>query len=127
RERAAALLPLAVALDAHFGGDELVRSVHAVEAADFRVRAPLADGYAKLQAAKAPIDEAKERDFLDTLRRSAQPDILLGALLLTRSPPAHADEIRALARRAPSPWFEARAALESARADESRGALLDAR
>ncbi len=126
RERALALAPLAATLDAQSGGDRLQRAVRAVAGADFAVRAPLARTYSDLYGDAAKVAGPARAAYLDRLRRARQPDILLGALVLTDEVPAHLDEFHRLSVESGDPWYLYTDEHEQAKAEVARGELLQA-
>ena len=102
-ERVRALLPVAKALDAQYGGTVLQAYLERTAKRDFAKRAPLAATFAQVLAGKlAP--EAGE-GFVRQLQASGEQDILLGALPLLGMLPARVDLYEPAARAVADPWF----------------------
>jgi tetratricopeptide (TPR) repeat protein len=115
--RVRALLPLAEALDRAFGGTALTRYTRHVAARDFSRRAPLAAEYTKLFRQAHPSPAA----FIQRLRASGEPDLLLGALLLSPAVPREPSEVETLARGWDDPWVGVLAQEELARLEDLAG------
>jgi len=124
RERAEQLLPLARALDEHFGGDSCQRAVREVMARNFSRRGPLAQLYPKLL--DRTLDLAQTDAYLARLRAAGEEDLLLGALYLTGRHVQRLDEWSALARRTGEPWFTLFADTEVAREEFRSGKISQA-
>jgi hypothetical protein len=106
-ERVRALAPLATALDAAFGGDQLAKYAARIAAEPFTLRAPLAARYAAL--VRGDLDAKAAAVLVRDLRAVHMTDILLGALLQA-SPtdhvaPADLAELVQLADATGDPWF----------------------
>jgi cellulose synthase operon protein C len=100
----AGLLPLARALDQHFGGDSLRRLCDRARAADFSRRRPLAERHVAYAAGKLRGDElvafalAHQND-------PAVADQVLGALAATGLVKDHLDSFNRLAASYDDPWL----------------------
>lgn len=135
RERLGALRAVAQKLDAHDGGTTLGTYLDRVAGADMGRRGPLAATYAGLAAGRR-LDPDAARAFIEQARRAGADDIVMGALVLTGSPPGRVadrdlDELTRLAGRSGDPWFvllaleqTARALLEQGRPRDAELALL---
>lgn len=123
-EQVQQLLPLAEALDTLAGGTVLQQALGRALSQDFRRRAPLVEPY--LLAFNGQPLPGGVPAYLQRLRQAGAWDMLMGALLHTRSATAHLEEYRALARQSEDPWFLLLAEAESARAALDKGAPLEA-
>jgi hypothetical protein len=119
RARVLALRPLAVELDAIYGGGTLAALVDRISGADFAVRAPLAATYRGIVLDAAKIEGATRARFLAALHRAGNhaADILLGTLVQLREAQRNLGELRNLADATRDPWFVALAAHEEAKRD----------
>jgi tetratricopeptide (TPR) repeat protein len=124
-EQLQALEPVATALDAHFGGTVLRQALAWTRARDLRHRAPLAEFYLHhlLQEPYPPHDH---RQDLERLRAAGEPDLFMGALVLTRSVGAYLPEFQSLAEARGDPWLLLQAEEYRAEAAIDRGDLLEA-
>jgi hypothetical protein len=114
-ERVRALLPLARALDAHYGGHVLEPYLERTARRDFGRRAPLAATFARLVTQpKLPAPEAER--FLRELQSAGEHDILLGALALLERLPEQLALYESAARAVGDPWFTLNVELQRARA-----------
>ena len=110
------LLPLARELDQVYGGEVLDRYLEHVAHADFARRGPLAAKYHALLARQLP---GPPEEFLASVRKAGQDDILLGGLAAVgqvdgKVAAAHLAELRALAMRSQDPWLVSLAAAQEA-------------
>lgn len=126
RARVEGLLPIAVQLDQHFGGDVLQRYVRRVVAADFSARAPLAEAYGRLATGQLRLDRPGAEDLLKRIRAAGQEDLELGALVFTGREVMEAGRFRTLAERSGDPWFQVMGAHVEGDALASRGELYAA-
>ncbi|RKH56189.1 CHAT domain-containing protein, partial [Corallococcus aberystwythensis] len=103
KDAALRLLPLADVLDRAYGGSVLHATVTRVAARDFQKRGPLARDYARLVRDETPFPPA----FLETLRRSGEDDLYVGALgyELTARRPVDAAAFARAADGLGDPWF----------------------
>ncbi|TQF14058.1 CHAT domain-containing protein [Myxococcus llanfairpwllgwyngyllgogerychwyrndrobwllllantysiliogogogochensis] len=101
REAALRLLPLAEVLDEVQGGSTLRDTVHAVARADFQRRGPLARDYVRLLRGEHPSPDA----YLETLRRSGEDDLYLGALVELDVVARHLEDFERIARAGGDPWL----------------------
>jgi len=113
-ERIRALLPVARALDAHYGGTVLVSYVERTAKRDFSKRAPMAATFSQVLAGK--VDASGGEAFVRQLQAAGEQDILLGALPLLNMLPARVELYEATARAVGDPWFVMNAQLQRARA-----------
>jgi hypothetical protein len=119
RDAALRLLPLAEVLDGVQGGEVLRGYVRQVAARDFTRRAPLARDYARLVRGEL----ASPADYLETLRRSEEDDLYLGALVVEPAGDAarRRDAFTRLAVAGQDPWLALVAERELANAEEHEG------
>ncbi|WP_164020620.1 CHAT domain-containing protein [Pyxidicoccus trucidator] len=119
RDAALRLLPLAEVLDGVQGGDVLRGYVRRVAERDFSRRAPLARDYARLVRGEL----ASPADFVETLRRSGEDDLYLGARVLVPSADAsrQREAFTGLAREEQDPWLALVAERELANLEEHEG------
>ena len=114
-----ALMPLAKELDRAATGTVLQDYVKEMAARDFAVRAPLARDYAKLlEGQVAPPG------LLETLRRSQEWDVYLGALVHTGEAKKDAEALKAFTRFAHTsrdPWLRLLSERERAWSEELAG------
>lgn len=78
-ERVQALLPLAKALDAHYGGDVLQRHVERLVRRDLTKRAPLAATVAAMASEQA--EGSGLEDFLNTARAAGEQELVAATLM----------------------------------------------
>ncbi len=100
-----ALMPLARALDAHFGSSSLTRLVAKVSNTNFEKRRPLAVRYAGYIEGKVRGDEM----VAFALEHKEEPevqDLVLGALAVTGLVKDHLELFRRLAAPLDDPWLE---------------------
>ncbi|WNZ63222.1 hypothetical protein QEG98_05470 [Myxococcus sp. MxC21-1] len=119
----ASLLPFASALDRLGEGTVLQDYVRDVAARDFKVRAPLAEDYARL------VKGALVPGLLERLRASQETDLYVGALLHTGEAARDAESLKALQRYAHGsrdPWLNLLAERERARSEEASGRAANA-
>lgn len=102
-ERVRALLPVAKALDGHYGGNVLQAYVERTAQRDFSKRGPLAATFAQVLAGK--LDPSAAEGFVRQLQAAGEQDILLGALPLLNLLPARVDLYVTAARSVGDPWF----------------------
>ncbi|MCP3100107.1 CHAT domain-containing protein [Myxococcus sp. K15C18031901] len=119
REDALRLTPLSRVLDARYGGHVLEDAVARVASRDFSRRGPLALLYARLVREDVPFDGAA----LETLRRSGESDLYLGALILASSAGQSVDSaaLVRLAGASEDPWIRVFADREQALVDQRAG------
>ncbi|MCP3165689.1 CHAT domain-containing protein [Myxococcus qinghaiensis] len=117
REAALRLLPLAEVLDEVQGSATLRDTVHAVSRADFQRRGPLAREYVRLLRDEHPTPEA----YLETLRRSGEDDLYLGALVSRDAVASHLDDFVRIARAGGDPWLVLLAERELSVREELQG------
>ncbi|MFP2926445.1 zf-HC2 domain-containing protein [Pyxidicoccus sp. 3LG] len=113
-----ALLPLAKELDRVGGGEVLQAYVREMAQRDFAVRAPLAREYAKL------LEGQGAPGVVDTLRRSQEWDLYVGALVHTGEAAKDAEALKALQRFAHNsrdPWLSLLTERERARSEDQAG------
>ncbi|WP_224363602.1 zf-HC2 domain-containing protein [Hyalangium versicolor] len=113
-ERVRALMPVAQALDAHYGGRVLQDYLERTTQRDFSKRAPLAATFAQVLAGK--LEPGASEGFIRQLQASGEQDILLGALPLLDLMPARVELYQAAARAVGDPWFLTNAELQRAKA-----------
>ncbi|QDE88285.1 hypothetical protein BHS06_04555 [Myxococcus xanthus] len=119
----ASLLPLASALDRLGEGTVLQDYVRDAASRDFKVRAPLAEDYARL------VKGALVPGLLERLRASQETDLYVGALLHTGEAARDAESLKALQRYAHGsrdPWLNLLAERERARSEEASGRAANA-
>ncbi|MCP3100110.1 CHAT domain-containing protein [Myxococcus sp. K15C18031901] len=117
RDAALRLLPLARVLDEVQGGTTLRDTVERAARADFRRRGPLARDYARLLRGEHPDAGA----LLETLRRSGEDDLYLGALVSRAAEDAHLDDFVRIARASEDPWLTLLAERELSVREEREG------
>ncbi|GEN08276.1 Putative zinc-finger [Myxococcus fulvus] len=117
REAVLRLLPLARVLDEVQGGSTLADTVNRVSLADFQRRGPLARDYARLLRQEHPTPDA----FLETLRRSGEEDLYLGALVTLDAVEGHLDDFERIARASQDPWLVLLAERELSVREEREG------
>ncbi|MFP2934245.1 hypothetical protein ACLESO_55825, partial [Pyxidicoccus sp. 3LG] len=114
-------MPLAEVLDGVQGGDVLRGYVRQVAERDFQRRAPLARDYARLVRGELAAPAA----YVESLRRSGEEDLYLGALVFVASPSEDASRQREafthLARTGEDPWLVLVAERELANLEEHEG------
>jgi hypothetical protein len=115
------LLPVARALDAHYGGNVLASYIERTAKRDFAKRAPLAATFAQVLAGK--LDASAGEAFIRQLQAAGEHDILLGALPLLNQLPARVELYEATARTVGDPWFLMNAQLQRARAQMAASEL----
>lgn len=120
-ERVRALLPVARALDAHYGGNVLESYIERTAKRDFAKRAPLATTFSQVLAGK--VGATAGEAFVRQLQATGEQDILLGALPLLNMLPARVDLYEATARAVGDPWFLMNAQLQRARAQMAASEL----
>jgi len=123
RLRLDALKPLAQSLDRHFHDDVLEKYIVRVIETSLAGRAPLAAQYLQLATNPSTLTTKKVDDYLAQLRTQHQPDILLGALLLTQRVDKNLQEYVGLARATGDEWFQFLAEQEQASAELAAGDL----
>jgi tetratricopeptide (TPR) repeat protein len=119
RERALALLPLASELDARAGGHILQDYVREVAARDFNRRGPLSRDYAALALGRLSKEQAER--FLTELLSSNEDDLILGAIVHTRTVARHRKRFEDMANSLGDPWFELLASEKIANIDKDDG------
>ncbi|XXF77165.1 zf-HC2 domain-containing protein [Myxococcaceae bacterium GXIMD 01537] len=119
-ERVQALLPLAQALDGHYGGGVLQRHIDRTTRRDFARRGPLAATLAKLSSG-ALTGGPEAETSLQRARTSGDADLVLEALPLLRQLPAKLQEYEAAAALLGDPWFLLDAQLRRIRARADSG------
>jgi hypothetical protein len=118
-ERVRALLPVARAVDAHYGVPVLEHYVERMARRDFSQRGPLAATFARVLSGS--LDASAAEDFLRQLQAAGEPDLLVGALPLLRQLPARLNVYEAAAREVGDPWFVMDVELRRARAQSAAG------
>ncbi|MBZ4407095.1 CHAT domain-containing protein [Myxococcus sp. XM-1-1-1] len=119
REAVLRLEPLARVLDERYGGSVLRTWLARVAERDFTHRGPLARLYGRLvMGSLAPAGEV-----LETLRRSGEEDLYLGALVLADSQrqPVDSQAVIRLARASGDPWMRVLADQEQAKLWQREG------
>ncbi|WP_216669771.1 CHAT domain-containing protein, partial [Corallococcus exiguus] len=120
KDAALRLLPLADTLDRAYGGGTVLHAtVTRVAARDFQKREPLARDYARSVRGRTPFPPA----FLETLRRSGEDDLYVGALgyELTAGRPVDVAVFARAADGLGDPWFHLIAERERANQDVRDG------
>ncbi|NMO14170.1 CHAT domain-containing protein [Pyxidicoccus fallax] len=117
-ERVESLRPLAVKLDAKYGGSHLEDALRRTARGDFSVRVPLARDYVRLT--RGELKGAPLEAFITRLRDARQEDMLLGALG-SADARQHGEEYRSLALATRDPWFALLAEEREAKAETLRG------
>ncbi|MFL5347852.1 MAG: zf-HC2 domain-containing protein [Hyalangium sp.] len=102
-ERVRALLPVAKALDAHYGGDVLQAYVERTAQRDFSQRGPLAATFA--QGLAGTLEPSAAEGFIRQLQAAGEQDMLLGALPLLHLLPARMELYATAARSVGDSWF----------------------
>jgi cellulose synthase operon protein C len=101
-----ALLPVAQALDRSYGGQVLTHYVQRIARADFARRGPLALRFRAYAVNRwQNLDAGDLQTLLADLRRADQPDMLIGALLATKTALDDVEEFTRMARGERDPWL----------------------
>ncbi|PTL78365.1 CHAT domain-containing protein [Vitiosangium sp. GDMCC 1.1324] len=119
REQVLALLSLANELDKRAGGRVLQDYVRQVAAADFKRRGPLSRDYAALALGRLSAEQKEH--VLAELITSKEDDLILGAIVQTRTTARYRKLFEDKARTRGDPWFELLAAEKSADLDRVDG------
>lgn len=123
-ERLEALVPVAAALDARYGGSSMRDAIRWAQSRDFRRRGPLAARYLELYRTNKVAGELPQ--YLEDVLRAGERDLYMGALLHEEKVEEHLDTFAELAVQVADPWFLLLADHEKARAAIRRGEFLRA-
>jgi hypothetical protein len=123
RERALALLPLAITLDGADPDAPLARAVQRMATGDFGRRGPLAEEYGRLfeKWIAFDFDDATIDSFLTRARAAHEDDLFFGAVDMTGRAGLHATELAAIAAARHDPWMDLVARGGAAAAQQGRG------